>query len=73
MSWLIIRAIMWSFLLGLILIASIVTFNFPRLAEKANPFTNIVINVKAEYKNFTFGDQDKRGINIGDRSSADIG
>ena len=62
-----VRAIVLTLLLGSILIASIVNFNYPRLAEKANPFTNIVINVKAEYRNFTFGDQDKKGINIGDR------
>ena len=57
-----VRAIVLTLLLGSILIASIVNFNNPRLAEKANPVTNFVINVKAEYQNFTFGDQNKRGM-----------
>ena len=50
-----VRAIM-SLLLGLILIASIVNFNYPRFAE------NLVINVNAEYQNFTLVDQEERGM-----------
>ena len=51
MSWLPeVREIVLSLLLGSILIASIVNFNYPRFAEKANPFKNFVINVDAEYQ-----------------------
>ena len=57
MSWLPeVRAIVLSLLLGSILIASIVNFNYSRFAE------NFVINVNAEYQNFTLADQEERGM-----------
>ena len=57
MSWLPeVREIVLSLLLGSILIASIVNFNYPRFAE------NFVVNVDAEYQNFTFADQEERGM-----------
>ena len=55
-----VRAIVWFFFLGSILIASIVNFNYPHLAEKADPSKNFVIDV--EYQNFTLSDQDKKGM-----------
>ena len=57
MSWLPeVREIVLSLLLGSILIASIVNFNYPRFAE------NFVINVDVEYQNFTLADQEQRGM-----------
>ena len=57
MSWLPeVRAIVLSLLLGSILIASIVNFNYSRFAE------NFFINVNAEYQNFTLADQEERGM-----------
>ena len=57
MSWVPdVREIVLSLLLGSILIASIVNFNYPRFAE------NLVINVNAEYQNFTLADQEERGM-----------
>ena len=61
MSWIPeVGAIVWFLLLGSILIASIVNFDYSRFAEETNPSETFVIN--AEYQNFTLGDQDQRGM-----------
>ena len=54
------RAIKWFLLVGLILISSILLIKYPRLAEKAVPSENFVIEKQQE--NPDLGDQDKNGL-----------
>ena len=54
------RAIKWFLLVGLILISSILLSKYPRLAEKAIPSENLVIEEQQENQNI--GDQDKNGF-----------
>ena len=54
------RAIKWFLLVGLILISSILLLKYPRLAEKAIPSENFVIEEQQENQNL--GDQDKNGL-----------